>query len=1128
MKKTRTLLLAIPAVLLAASVGAQTFTGRDVGTPSLPGSVTGTPPGVQTIVGGGSDIWGTSDNFYYYYTTVTGQVWDAKVRVQDLQGPDHWTKCELMVRIPDSTGIPQGPDPFIAMMTTRSAGQNQIGPQWRSSRGGNADWNALNQTVRPGYPDVWLRIKREGSLFSLYYGTNGTDWVKYVDIDTAKRDVVGADNGTTFGTPWPDPILVGVAVTAHNDGDMTGGVATVSDLSLTVTPSVPNLVAVTQVQDATAYKGSEAFFSFAATNAAIAHGAVGGLQWYKNDQVVPNATGPNFALLASGTDNGARVYCKASVGPASMFSATGIVTVLAATEYPGYLKYQVLPGLSRMDVVGGNYAAANITRVSALTNFDAPANWSDNYASRISGYFIPPADGNYVFFIAADDDADLYLSTDSEPANCRLIAQEVSWSPRNGWVGTGSSQKRSDTWSPDGGATFPYNSGIPLVAGQKYFIMAAHHEGGGGDNLGVYYKTVFDPDPLDGDPSNLTNGVISMLTWPATTLTITDQPDDVTVFEGLDVIFNVAATTDAELTPVYQWRRNGVELAGKNATTLRFPATLADNGAKYDCVITLPSTSLSVTSAQATLTVQASVFITGIVKRELWGPNNSSVTRTAVEDDTAGLPTSTDFLTRFDTTDFANNYVQRLSTWFIPPTSGNYVFLVSSDDDSDLFLSTNDDPVNKRLIAQQTSWNATREWSSATGQRRSDQFSPDGGATVPYASGIPLVAGQKYYIEAVHHEGGGGDNFSAYYKLITEVDPANGTPSNLTGDRIGIKLPAPTYLRLTTQPQNATAHGWDQAVFTVGAETDALYPPTYQWRRNGSPIANATATVYSLVTSTNDNGAVFDCVVNLSQYGSVTSAPATLTVLGDAVFVSGKLKEEYFAGAAFDAVLQGNVGLPTQLNTWTNFESGTDIADDFTRRVSGVFIPPTTGDYVFFTSSDDESSIFVSTNSDQPNTKRLVCQQTSWNPARAWVTGNDANMRRSDTWTPDGVNYPWQTGIHLEAGKHYYIEGVQREGSGGDNFAVTYKLISDPDPLDGDAPLLTGAVIGYMAPPAPPEQPQITITRSGNNVVISWTPAGGHLESRATLGDGTWTSEGPANPAILPIAGEKYFRVVVP
>lgn len=1126
------ILLLLSGALLAFTAQAQTFTGANLGTPSLTGSVVGSPPGVQTITGGGADIWGTADSGYYYYATISGQVWDAKVHVRSLVNDDAtddgWTKCELMIRIPASPGSgPAAADPFLAIMTTKTNGQNQIGPQWRTARGGNADWTAMGLTVRPTYPGTWLRMTRTGSLFTLYYGSDGTTWTKYADIDTAKTDVVGGDNNTTFGTPWPDPLLVGIAVTAHSDADATGAQAEISDLSITVTPSTPSLAFTANPQDATAYVGGDAYLgAVAATNTALANSPVGSFQWFKNGVAIPGATAPRFSLLAGAADNGAKIHCQASMaGATPVNSSTGTVTVLAATEYPGQLKYQAWSGLNRSRILAGDYAQANPTR--ARDSFEAPWDWSNNYGARLSGYFIPPVTGNYVFFVCSDDDSDLFISTNSSPANLRLVAHETAWSGRNNWVSTGdgnnTGQKRSDQFSPDGGVTYPWSGGIPLVAGQKYFIAGVMSEGGGGDNLSAYWMLLGDPDPVDGTPSNFTNGLVAALSWPATTLTITEQPKPITTFEGLPASLKVTASTDGEMTPLYQWQMHGTNLPGKTSATLAFnPATPANSGV-YRCVITQPLSTLTVTSDEVTVLVQASVYISGIVRQEVW--SGSSYSRTAVEDGTAGEPTRTGYLTMFDTPDFADNYVQRLSTWFKPATSGNYIFLLSSDDDSDLFLSTNDDPATKRMIAQQTGWNGNRNWSGASGQRSSASFIPAGGTEAPYAAGIPLVANNYYYIEAVHHEGTGGDNLAVYAMLTTDTTPADGTVSNLRGERVAIKLPKPTSLTITTQPQNATAHGWDQAIFSVDITTDALYPPSYQWRRGGVAIPNATGKTYSLVTSTNDNGAVFDCQVSLSQFGTSNSQPATLTVLNDAVFTPGLLKEEYFGGAALDDVRYGNVGAPTQpLATWTIFESRTNIADNFTRRVSGLFIPPTTGGYVFFTCSDDDSDFYISTD-DQPKNKRLVAQLSGWAAARVWSgTGN----RRSDTFSPDGGNtYPYSAGIQLTAGQRYYVESLHREGGGGDNLAVTYKLIDDPaDPADGDAPLLTGSLIGYMAAPLPPARPEMKIALNPNGTItVSWTE-GGTLQAAPSV-TGPWQDvTGATSPyTFTPSASMLFGRI---
>ena len=97
--------------------------------------------------------------------------------------------------------------------------------------------------------------------------------------------------------------------------------------------------------------------------------------------------------------------------------------------------------------------------------------------------------------------------------------------------------------------------------------------------------------------------------------------------------------------------------------------------------------------------------------------------------------------------DAINDYAQRLSGFFIPPTSGAYVFFLSSDDDSDLWLSTDETPAKKRLIAQENAWSNTREWTnssggSVVGQKRSDQWANTSGET-PYSAGIDLTAGSK-------------------------------------------------------------------------------------------------------------------------------------------------------------------------------------------------------------------------------------------------------------------------------------------------------------------------------------------------------------------------------------------------
>jgi hypothetical protein len=68
----------------------------------------------------------------------------------------------------------------------------------------------------------------------------------------------------------------------------------------------------------------------------------------------------------------------------------------------------------------------------------------------------------------------------------------------------------------------------------------------------------------------------------------------------------------------------------------------------------------------------------------------------------------------------------------------------------------------------------------------------------------------------------------------------------------------------------------DPASFSVSAS--GTPPLTYQWQRNSSNIAGATAASYTLASpQLSDSGAIFRCVLT-NDYGTATSATATLTV----------------------------------------------------------------------------------------------------------------------------------------------------------------------------------------------------------------------------------------------------------
>ncbi len=116
------------------------------------------------------------------------------------------------------------------------------------------------------------------------------------------------------------------------------------------------------------------------------------------------------------------------------------------------------------------YTAA--TSSSTLASLEAPINRGDNLGTRLQASLTPPTSGSYTFWIASDDNGQLFLSTDATAANRQPIASVSSWTNSEAY----------DTYPSQ------QSSPITLVAGQHYYIEAWSKEQGGGDNLSVAWS----------------------------------------------------------------------------------------------------------------------------------------------------------------------------------------------------------------------------------------------------------------------------------------------------------------------------------------------------------------------------------------------------------------------------------------------------------------------------------------------------------------------------------------------------------------------------------------------------------------------------------------------------------------
>jgi hypothetical protein len=160
----------------------------------------------------------------------------------------------------------------------------------------------------------------------------------------------------------------------------------------------------------------------------------------------------------------------------------------------------------------------------------------------------------------------------------------------------------------------------------------------------------------------------------------------------------------------------------------------------------------------------------------------------------------------------------------------------------------------------------------------------DGGTPLHYqwrrnGVAIPGAVGSSYMLFAT-----AADNGAVFSVVITNA--AGSVTSNGATLTVNVPNVPPA---ITQQPGNVSVQVGQVAIFSVTAS--GAPPLAYQWRRDGAPIAGATAASYTTpATTLADSGAKFDVVIS-NNLGSVTSAQATLTVT-DAPPVAGTYKRQ--------------------------------------------------------------------------------------------------------------------------------------------------------------------------------------------------------------------------------------------
>ena len=219
----------------------------------------------------------------------------------------------------------------------------------------------------------------------------------------------------------------------------------------------------------------------------------------------------------------------------------------------------------------------------------------------MTGFITPPTSGTYTFYVAADDQALVFLSTNSNPAGKKLLCLEPNWADHDEWVGPGSGGGR---YSPPYSPTAPANVGAAtLAAGQTYYVELLMKEGpgdAGGASLALQWQAPGDPAPTNGQPSRVTPYISGALhTNQAVSIPFPPLPQ--TVVEGGAAYFFVQP--DGYPPYSFQWTDNGNVISNAGAQQLLLgPVGTANNGDQVAVTVTDAQGNI-LTSDPVTLTV---------------------------------------------------------------------------------------------------------------------------------------------------------------------------------------------------------------------------------------------------------------------------------------------------------------------------------------------------------------------------------------------------------------------------------------------------------------------------------------------------------------------------------------------
>jgi PQQ-dependent dehydrogenase (s-GDH family) len=257
-------------------------------------------------------------------------------------------------------------------------------------------------------------------------------------------------------------------------------------------------------------------------------------------------------------------------------------------------------------------------------------------------------------------------------------------------------------------------------------------------------------------------------------------------------------------------------------------------------------------------------------------------------------PSASGTLAIFETPgNMGNNMGIKVYGYICPPSTGNYVFWIASDESGELWLSTSSAALNKTKIAYNTSATKARQWNKVASQK---------------SATVTLTAGQLYYVEALMKEGTGSDNLSigwakpgqstsgpsevipGIYLLTQLADTQSpGAPASLSASNI---TTTSLTLSWTASTDNVGVTGYDVYQNGIKINSSNITAASY----NVSGLTPGTS--YSYFIKAKDaagNQSVASATINVITNAPDTEPPASPTNLVSSIIARTSFKLDWSA-----------------------------------------------------------------------------------------------------------------------------------------------------------------------------------------------------------------------------------------